>query len=183
MASSSEKVPASDLGDAHIVSGVVAGLQRTVEWPVPVRALSDAAEIALRRLLEVIDQRGRSGGALTARHGGVRLGQILCGRIKCEKIERYFRLSEEKATRLETTRLRGHRSSFESRDPQSDRLGGAIVVGDWILSFSGLTEESDTILCLLVAIRLRLCTLDESRGIAVAAGCGAALERCITATE
>lgn len=56
--------------------------------------------------------------------------------------EKYLVYSQEKAERL-----RGfwhqHLSSWESRDPDHGRWGGAIRAGDLIISFSGLPELVD----------------------------------------
>ncbi|HEY0908303.1 MAG TPA: hypothetical protein VGE35_03060 [Candidatus Paceibacterota bacterium] len=46
----------------------------------------------------------------------------------------------------------GHVSSWQSRDPEKKKYGGAIAVGDYILTFSGLPEALDEALCALVAL-------------------------------
>lgn len=57
--------------------------------------------------------------------------------------------TQEKARRLASNRF--HVSSWESREPQNQKYGGAIRVGDLILSFSGIPEEGDEMLCLTIA--------------------------------
>ncbi len=46
---------------------------------------------------------------------------------------------------------RNHVSSWQTRNPELSQYGGAIRVGDWILSFAGLPEALDEVFMLLVA--------------------------------
>lgn len=56
--------------------------------------------------------------------------------------ERYLAFSQEKAERLHS-HWHQNISSFESRDPDQGRWGGAIRADDLIISFSGLPELVD----------------------------------------
>lgn len=85
------------------------------------------------------------------------------GAVGPEKAEKYFNLSLEKAIRVGT---RGHQSSWQSRDPDSGKWGGAIIAGSWILSFSGLPELADEAVMLVTAVMSRLMTVVEARAIA-----------------
>lgn len=68
---------------------------------------------------------------------------VMIGNVPAEKLEKYQRLSIEKASRLaKYWKLYKHYSSFESRNPEEEKWGGAIYVGDHtIFSFSGLPDE------------------------------------------
>jgi len=64
------------------------------------------------------------------------------GEVAPEKVDMCFALAQEKGERL--FEMRGlHKSSWQSRNPEADKWGGAIIVGDLILSFSGLPELAD----------------------------------------
>ncbi len=79
------------------------------------------------------------------------------GQIPEEKYLRYLGLSYEKANRLCDNLAEGHYSSFQSRNPELDQWGGAILAGDYILSFSGMSSELiDESIMLLLAIELKL---------------------------
>lgn len=69
-----------------------------------------------------------------------------------------FRINAtEKAKRLREQAIKnGHISSWQSRDFDNKKYGGAIVAGNWILSFSGLPEKMDEYLMIKVAIKLGL---------------------------
>lgn len=56
-----------------------------------------------------------------------------------EKSRRYFNYCQEKAARL--AEHRNHVSSWQSRDPDKDRWGGAIRCKEHILSYSGLSSD------------------------------------------
>ena len=82
-----------------------------------------------------------------------------------EQWSRYRRNAREKAERLH--RLPLHLNSWQSRSEQHNRFGGAIRVGAYILSFSGLPQEEDEKQMLLLALRLELLRdLDEARSVA-----------------
>lgn len=70
----------------------------------------------------------------------------------------------EKAERVLNT---GAASSWMSRDPEKNQWGGAVRVHrDVIFSFSGLPEDTDEALVLVLAVRLELLTFEEAESIA-----------------
>ncbi len=79
---------------------------------------------------------------------GEPLDLVKLGEMKQTKEGRYEMLAQEKARRL--AEHSAHRTSYESRNPQLDRWGGAIKVSH-IFSFSGLSEALDEALVLVVA--------------------------------
>src|SRR5262249_23082561 len=84
------------------------------------------------------DFTGREGGyfCLAQQDGTIHYVHRV-GKVKLEKMERYPRLAAEKALRLGNTPL--HRRSYQSRDPQHDKWGGAVRGKRYIWSFSGFT--------------------------------------------
>lgn len=75
----------------------------------------------------------------------------------------YLRFSHEKAQRL--SELRGHVSSWQSRNEAAEMYGGAICAGPFILSFSGLPERWDEVFMLLIARRCGLIGSDQEEAI------------------
>jgi hypothetical protein len=65
--------------------------------------------------------------------------------LSAEEAESYRGYSLEKAQRLFRHLQDGHLTSYESRDLENHRYGGAIAVDAFIVSFSGLPEKWDTI--------------------------------------
>ncbi len=99
----------------------------------------------------------RDGGYLcVAPHmqNGVPFLVALVGTVPELKAERCRVFAEEKVARL--NKHPEHVSSWQSRDPAASQWGGAIVAGDYVLSFSGLPEDADEALMLFTAIRLGL---------------------------
>lgn len=79
------------------------------------------------------------------------------GEIPNEKEEKYFYLSQEKATRL-FSYLNNHTTSFQSRNTEVDKYGGSIFVNYHtnlsIFSFSGMPELIDEAMMLVLAKKL-----------------------------
>ena len=73
---------------------------------------------------------------------------IPIGKVPVGKAERYAHLALEKALRLANHSV--HKSSWESRNPDSDKWGGAIRAGAFIISISGLPELGDEAVALQV---------------------------------
>jgi hypothetical protein len=97
-------------------------------------------------------------------------GQVIfilrIGKCPPERAEKCLALSQEKGRRLfETKELI---SSWQSRDPEQERWGGAIVTEEYILSFSGLPERADEALMLRFAQVRRLAGNEELQKIAEA---------------
>jgi hypothetical protein len=70
-----------------------------------------------------------------------------CPQIKAKK---YFELSVEKGERL--FHHQKHISSWQSRDSEKGRWGGAIIANELIISFSGLPELIDEAAVILFAM-------------------------------
>jgi hypothetical protein len=83
--------------------------------------------------------------------GTPRFGPVLIGLVPIEKAPRYQRLSAEKEHRLALHPR--HLSSYESRDTDVDKWGGAVSLGvrEPIFSISGYPEYGDEALSLIVA--------------------------------
>lgn len=96
------------------------------------------------------------------------VAMIMIGGPRLSKQAKYAELSKEKARRLAGFPLA--KSSWQSRNPSIDCWGGAVRCKDKdgiiILSFSGLTEEADEALVLLVAVLCNLLTREEAAEIA-----------------
>ncbi len=91
------------------------------------------------------------------------------GIIKKEKHDRYVKLSEEKARRVQNSNIT-ILSSWETRNEAEDKKGGAIRVGEYILSFSGLPELGDEAFMLAVAAQCNLAPLTTLETIAHKSG-------------
>lgn len=97
---------------------------------------------------------GRCGGYLTVADpisGGLQLVMPI-GEIAPVKLHKYCTFSQEKDIRLRRELNNGHMSSWESRDPENDKWGGAIYAYKYIYSFSGLPELADEAVMLITAI-------------------------------
>lgn len=93
-----------------------------------------------------------------------RTGRVLattpCGDVPEPNLTKYKRFAQEKATRLTVThREFGHSTSWQSKNEAAEQYGGAIVVGDYIFSFSGYPQLIDQITMLTTAV----CTGNLSR--------------------
>lgn len=71
-----------------------------------------------------------------------------------EERNRCASLSEKNCQRLWENLGNWHISSWQSRNPSNNELGGAIVAGDLIVSFSGFSEFSDEAVAVRLAIGL-----------------------------
>lgn len=99
----------------------------------------------------------RQGGYLVIRqkHGGTPVLIERIGKCRTANVNLYHNLALEKGERLSNTRLTSeHVSSYQSRDTQNNEWGGAIIAGDFIVSFSGLKELFDEAVVLALALRL-----------------------------
>lgn len=76
---------------------------------------------------------------------------------KIKDVLKYHELALEKSGRLCVEKFSGHISSHQSRNPQFNpygKWGGAIIAGNFIVSFSGLKELFDEAVVLVLALRL-----------------------------
>lgn len=118
-----------------------------------------AAEVILDRLLDPkvssiateLREKRKFGGYLTiALRDGVPILVALVGVPEERKREQCLAFSQEKAKRL--AQHKDHFRSWESRDPDAQLYGGALRDTDYIVSFSGLPEELDEVVSLLVLL-------------------------------
>ena len=87
------------------------------------------------------------------------------GTVPAEKGPKYLAFTQEKARRLH--QHPEHRSSWQSRNPDKDEWGGAIVAGPYIFSFSGFTPDTaDEAAMLLAAVELGYLEMVEALAIA-----------------
>jgi hypothetical protein len=81
---------------------------------------------------------------------------------------RSLEFCQEKATRVLKS---GSSSSWLTRDPEKNQWGGAVRVHeDVVLSFSGLPEDADEALVLVLAVYLDLIDLNDAQKIADQSG-------------
>ncbi len=110
----------------------------------------------------------KTGGCLCIAdlNGTVHLKSFI-GQVPRVKMAGYWELSEEKARRLSNHQmLSRHVSSWQSRNGQYDRWGGAIKASKYILSFSGLPEMYDEMFMVLVGIGGSYLTSRQAQEIA-----------------
>lgn len=81
---------------------------------------------------------------------------LMLGQVPNEKQEKYLQFSLEKGDRLYKDYKKNFKnfSSWQTRDPDKDKWGGAIRAGKYVLSFSGLSELLDEALVLEIALTM-----------------------------
>lgn len=116
-------------------------------------------------------EQGRTGGVLTilpltphSLHGVPQATIDVVGVLDAESVAKYAGNSLEKALRLRDNPQ--HMFSRESRDEAKGFWAGAIRIGDYIFSFSGLPEEADECLILVLAVVLGLLNPIQAAGLA-----------------
>lgn len=125
-------------------------------YPAFVDTMIDRASIFLEEAALLFEGRegweDRKGGYLCIANAetGFPGAVVLIGSIPTEKAEKYLSFSMEKARRLASNPQ--HVSSWESRDPEQNRWGGAIRIDELIFSFSGLPELGDEALMLALGL-------------------------------
>lgn len=103
---------------------------------------------------------------------GFLIRPMLAGEVTNGKDEKYVAFCQEKALRLEAEHAaHGHVSSWQSRDPEHDKWGGAVLGPDdqkrqYAFSFSGLPELCDEAVMLLTAVQVGHLTKAEAIEIA-----------------
>lgn len=85
-----------------------------------------------------------------------------------DKEEKYFLLCQEKARRLMANPE--HLSSWQSRNVEEERYGGAIRTPNYILAFSGLTEKADEAILVNAALELEMLDISSASAIASHSG-------------
>ncbi|MDO8444059.1 MAG: hypothetical protein Q7S80_00965 [bacterium] len=110
---------------------------------------------------------------------------MLVGHVINGKDDRYIELCQEKATRLEARHeSNGDVTSWQSRDPESDRWGGAILGPDghdrqYAFSFSGLPDLCDEAVTLLTAVKVGHLSGEEALEIGDVSGSSNILVECL----
>lgn len=116
------------------------------------------ASLILERLaaLDIFPDDRIPAGFLTVRLTGYKCDMlhVMLGDPPSGKVEKYSRLSREKAARLASHLTKGHVSSWQSRSLDDELYGGAVRTSVCIISFSGLPEEADEALGTELAIQL-----------------------------
>lgn len=146
-----------------------------IELPTYEGIVGDAAwtaEDALRKLLRLPEYKDeRHGGYLTIMDAktGVVVVTMRVGIVMPEKEEKYISFSIEKARRLYTTHKLDASivTSIQTRDPDTNKWGGAVWSEYWIVSFSGLPELADEALSTCVAAGLENHPMPEVDAIAI----------------
>jgi len=111
---------------------------------------------------------GRNNGYCTVANGvnGRPLLIFQVGECPEDKAAHRIDLSQEKALRLIQRANAPHLSSWQSRAPVNDRWGGAVRGNGFILSFSGLPEDADEAVSLVVAVSCSWLTWEKADEIA-----------------
>lgn len=133
-----------------------------------------AADAAVRKVIEEIDDPNRQGGffRLTPVHDNPHshpLMVAMIGQVLSDKAEKYIEFTKEKTLRLRAHPK--HSSSWQSRNPDEGKWGGAILATNYarcILAFSGLPELGDEAAMLLAALEVRLITRQYAHDVATA---------------
>ncbi|MFZ2970984.1 MAG: hypothetical protein WA063_07600 [Minisyncoccia bacterium] len=97
----------------------------------------------------------RQGGYLVIRErdSGFILLLERIGKCPPADVARYLDLAQEKGLRIASGQ---DISSWQSRSPETGKFGGAIVVGNLTIAFSGLKESIDEAVVLVLALRASL---------------------------
>ncbi len=106
----------------------------------------------LAEVARVSDMRDREGGMfvlMRAVTGEIIVGPKQVGQINNGKEDKYAEFAQEKPVRL--LEHPDHCLSWESRDPDNNKWGGAVNDGLFVWSFSGLSEEQDEALVLMAS--------------------------------
>lgn len=136
--------------------------------PEEIMRIARIVQVGLEAFIKLPDEvRGsdnsRKGGYFTL--ADRKTGNIhfidLFGEVSDEKTEKYRSFSLEKAQRVGRCLDAGIKSSWQSRDPENNKWGGAIATYDFILSFSGLPELWDEALMLFVAYWMNWINYDD----------------------
>jgi len=130
--------------------------------------LADDAEQYVRRVGTLDTESDRRGGFICIR--GLEVDSYIfgmpIGEINPEKREKYELFAEEKMRRL--MKNPSHFSSWQTRNPEEGKWGGAIRLPQCLLSFSGLPELLDEAFMVGLAYRSDLIGRTEAHIICTA---------------
>lgn len=114
--------------------------------------VKQAVRESMAEVLEIAKPEGYSGGYFCLKVIGAEgflIEPMLVGEIEDEKGKRSLAFCQEKAHQLEKHVPEGHVLSRQSRNPENNEWGGAILIENghtkYIFSFSGLPEDLDEI--------------------------------------
>lgn len=138
---------------------------------LPVRTITeDIAWMAqthmdiLLRLSEYTDD--RKGGYLVIADArtGMPIISLMVGQIPKEKYQKYFAFAHEKARRLFESHQKDASivSSWQTRNPDKDQWGGAVLCKRWIVSFSGLPELVDEAFSASIAASIQVAPMSKA---------------------
>jgi hypothetical protein len=120
-------------------------------------------ETAVQQMSTILAQEGykknRNSGYFTLRDGvtGRIIFMVQIGICPDDMADKFCEFSQEKGNRLKWDENVRHVTSWQSRDPDNKKYGGAIKAGpakNLILSFSGLPELADEAVMVAAAYRL-----------------------------
>jgi len=125
----------------------------------------------IRDIHEIIKKQAKikeykQSGYLTVRDrkDGLVLLVMIMGKCPSYKAKKYLYLSLERGERL--FHHPGHLSSWQSRDEKNKKQGGAIIAGDYIVSFAGICEMLDEAIVLALSELCRWLDSDKAKEIA-----------------
>ena len=135
------------------------------------QAVLEKTEDTFEVAMELMQEPSRTGAALTIFNMDAEKSicfTAIVGVPPKEKLQKYYGFSIEKARRL--LALPDNVSSYQSRDPENDRWGGAIRSEPIIISISGFPELWDEAISLTMAVRASSLRLETAREIAAISG-------------
>jgi len=133
----------------------------------------EAEKITLNYLLLNLERRAEQDGgflSIISSEDGRLLLRRPIGTYNKENEDKYKDFSLEKAQRLFRNLSKDHYSSWQSRNPEKEAWGGAILAKSLIISFSGLPELHDEAFSLVMAVKLDVLNYFEAKNITVISG-------------
>lgn len=116
-------------------------------YPIRAESIFEVAKLVLTSVMVCFSNKwkGPKGGCfcLMEKETGIIFFTSFFGNSPKEKMKKRFELAQEKANRL--FQHPEHKTSWESRDPNNDKWGGAVSGKKYIYSFSGFPENMDTV--------------------------------------
>ncbi len=140
------------------------------------------AQMAFPYIQRVL-QDERVGCAFTIRNGHIddfSSRTILVGMPPQDKWRQYHQFSQEKAQRVMWNR---QFSSWQSRDPENGKWGGAVSIVPWVLSMSGLKELDDEAYSLVVGVKSDLVAMTTAGATACISGNEDRVQRFLDAVK
>lgn len=130
------------------------------EWFFGIRIRFHAKRILKRLIGQEKYGKDKQGGWLTVMDETREYKQWLIGKIPEEMSDKCKNYSVEKTDR---TRIYGHISSWQTRKEILQHWGGGIRAGKYFIAFSNLPELGDESLVVVLALKLKLLTINQAR--------------------